>query len=797
MEKVYKKRKLDQISYPMGGFGTGMICLEGNGSIGKVSLHHTPEFYNEPNMFAAVTIKGKENLSRVLEGFVPIPKVYGGNVQGFTGSGNGMTGKNYGFPRFGDCSFTARFPFGKVSLKDEKVPFTVEIEGFSPFIPGNADDSSIPAASVTYTLTNQTDEELDGAFYYSALQFMGQPGGEEKCFVKPVKNGFVLEQEVFDDCPYKAGAFMISTDREACVNADFYRGGWWDCLTMRWNTIAAGVCSGSTAADLRSPGGAIEIPFSLKARAACTIPVYFTWYVPESQLFHYGSEQPDEKELEALSEAGLRYYRPWYAGKYASAEDVAADFTGRYTELYEKTRLFSNTLYESSLPDEIMDAVGANLTILKSTTVLRQTDGRFWAWEGSCDTMGSCHGSCTHVWNYAQALCHLFPELERTLREVEFAEDMDENGHQQFRTLLPIRKNDHDFHAASDGQLGGIMKMYREWKISGDTDWIASYWDRIVLSMEYGIRTWDKKEEGILREPHHNTYDIEFWGADGMCSSFYLGALKAISEIGKALDKDVSRYETLYQKGRTYLETVLFNGEYFIQIPEWNTLEAVFEANGDFVMEKEGPKYQYGSGCISDGVCGAWLAKECGLGDILDPEKTKSHLLSVYKYNMRKDLSCHANPQRPGYALWDEGGLLLCSWPYGGKPSIPFVYSDEVWTGIEYQVAAHLASFGYQEEALDIVSTLRARYDGEKRNPYDEYECGHWYARAMASYALLASYTGVRYDAVTKTLYAGKGDYQVFLAAADGYGLVSCKNGEVKLDVVSGEIAVEQIVMVG
>ena len=164
---------------------------------------------------------------------------------------------------------------------------------------------------------------------------------------------------------------------------------------------------------------------------------------------------------------------------------------------------------------------------------------------------------------------------------------------------------------------------------------------------------------------------------------------------------------------------------------------------------------------------------------------------------MRKDLSCHANPQRPGYALWDEGGLLLCSWPYGGKPSIPFVYSDEVWTGIEYQVAAHLASFGYQEKALDIVTTLRARYDGEKRNPYDEYECGHWYARAMASYALLASYTGVRYDAVTKTLYAGKGDYQVFLAAAGGYGLVSCKNGEIKLDVVSGEIAVEQIVMAG
>lgn len=783
MEKVYTKRNLDQVAYPMGGIGAGMICLEGNGSISKVSLHHCPDFYNEPNMFAAVTLKGTEKMSRVLEGFVPIPRVYGANVKGFTGSGNGMTGKNYGFPRFHNCSFTARFPFPQISLSDDAVPYSVEIEGFSPFIPGNADDASLPAASLKYTFRNDTDQDLEAVFYYSSMQFMGYKGGLEKCFVKPIINGFVMEQEVFDDCRHKAGSFAITTDCPAHVNTDFYRGGWWDCQTMRWNTIADGVISDNTAQDLRSPGGALEIPFTMKAHGTHTITVHFCWYVPDSDL--QCSSDPEDKSDTC--------YRPWYVGKYASVLEVIDDFTDRYKYLYTETKRFSDTLYASDLPDEIMDAIGANLTILKSTTVLRQEDGRFWAWEGSCDTMGSCHGSCTHVWNYAQAVCHLFPELERSFRETEFQEDMDENGHQQFRTSLPIRKNLHNFHAASDGQPGGIMKMYREWRISGNTEWIASYWDRIVLSMEYCIHTWDKKEEGILREPHHNTYDIEFWGTDGMCTSFYLGALKAISEIGKALGKDVARYEALYQKGRAYMETVLFNGEYFIQIPDWTTLKAEFSADGDPILEEEGPKYQYGSGCISDGVCGAWLAKECGLGDILDPEKLKSHLLSVYKYNLRRNLSSHANPQRPGYALWDEGGLLLCSWPNGGKPSIPFVYSDEVWTGIEYQVAAHLASFGYRKEALDIVTTLRARYDGEKRNPYDEYECGHWYARALASYALLASFTGVRYDAVTKTLYVGTGNYKVFLATASGYGLVTSENGMVTVDTVSGTIEIKKI----
>ena len=143
--------------------------------------------------------------------------------------------------------------------------------------------------------------------------------------------------------------------------------------------------------------------------------------------------------------------------------------------------------------------------------------------------------------------------------------------------------------------------------------------------------------------------------------------------------------------------------------------------------------------------------------------------------------------------MGEEGGLLLCSWPNGGKPQLPFVYSDEVWTGIEYQVASHLASFGCREEALDILKTLRARYDGHRRNPYDEYECGHWYARALASYSLLHGFTGVRYDAVTGTLFAENGEYRVFLSTEKGYGIVTAEGGRVDLEVLHGQIDVKNI----
>jgi len=376
-------------------------------------------------------------------------------------------------------------------------------------------------------------------------------------------------------------------------------------------------------------------------------------------------------------------------------------------------------------------------------------------------------------------------------------------------SALPIRCTDHDFHAASDGQLGGIMKAYREWRISGSSAWLLTFWPQVKQSLDYCIETWDPRGRGVLEEPHHNTYDIEFWGPDGMCGSFYLGALKAATLMGAALGENVSRYEDLYRKGRKVLEDELYDGEYFIQKIQTEGLRAkdpVEESRGNWnsdysdeakeLLQQEGPKYQYGKGCLSDGVLGAWIAEVCGVGEILDPVKVASHLLAVHKYNFRRDLSTHANPQRPSYAVAGEAGLLLCSWPKGGKLSLPFVYSNEVWTGIEYQVASHLMLMGHVEQGLEIVRAVRGRYDGQVRNPFNEYECGHWYARAMSSYGLIQGLAGARYDAVEKVLYLKpriKGDFRSFISTATGYGTVGVKAGEAFVEVAEGKIEVERI----
>jgi hypothetical protein len=196
---------------------------------------------------------------------------------------------------------------------------------------------------------------------------------------------------------------------------------------------------------------------------------------------------------------------------------------------------------------------------------------------------------------------------------------------------------------------------------------------------------------------------------------------------------------------------------------------------------------------------GSWISKVAGLDESLDPAKVKNHLTSVYKYNLKHNLLNHSNPQRPSFAFGDDGGLLLCSWPNGGKPSLPFVYSDEVWTGIEYQVASHLMMSGEVEKGLDIVRTCRDRYNGSIRNPFNEYECGHWYARALASYSLLQGLTGVRYDAVEKALYVDSqiGDFTSFISTETGFGSVEYKNGKPSIRIASGTIPVTKYYVSG
>jgi len=814
----YTGENLNRIAFPIGGMGAGMFCLEGAGAISHLSIRNRPEVFNEPGWFAAISVKGLKNGAKILEGPVPDWKKFG-----LGGAGNGSGGATTGLPHFHKAVFKARFPFATIDLTDKDIPFQVKLTGWSPFVPTEEDNSSLPVGAVEYKFTNKGIATADAVFSFNAKNSLKIENGINSIYSIP--KGFVLHEQGTKEKQLPSSFAIFTDDDAGVIDHCWFRGGWWDPVTMVWNAVKNSEVKNVAPVETGAPGASLYIPFKLAPGKSKTIKILMAWYTPESELTvgEMGERKencdpssgccasPDVLNLDKYDKNyDGKFYKPWYSSRFNNMQEVCNYWKENYSELRRRSELFRDAFYNSSLPTEVIEAVAANLTILKSPTVMRQYDGRLWSWEGCGDSWGCCHGSCTHVWNYAQAIPHLFPALERSLRHTEFCENQNKEGHQNFRATMPISAASHDFHAAADGQLGGIMKAHREWRISGDNEWLGKMYPMIKASMDYCIRTWDPRNKGVIEEPHHNTYDIEFWGPDGMHSSFYLGALNATTAMGKFLGKDVSLYEAIAQKGKDFMEKELYDGEYFIQKIEVEGLTAqnpatVQSFGGEYskeakeLLEKEGPKYQYGKGCLSDGVLGAWIARMCCLDDPVDPKKINSHLLAIHKYNLKNNLSEHANPQRPAYALGDEGGLLLCTWPKGGKLSLPFVYSDEVWTGIEHQVAAHLMLMGNVKEGLDVVHASRDRYDGRIRNPFNEYECGHWYARALSSYGYLQCLTGLRYDAVDKTLFIDSkiGDFTSFLSTEKGFGTVSLTKGKPSLKTVFGKINVEKVMVSG
>jgi uncharacterized protein (DUF608 family) len=821
----YAGDNLNRVAFPLGGMGAGMLCLDGNGAFSHVSLRNKPDVSNTPFIFAALSIKGIRNGAKILEGPVQSWKIFGN-----PGTGNGSD--VFGCPRFETATFKVRFPFGTVSLSDHDMPVTVSITGWSPFIPGDADNSSLPVGGLEYTFNNTGGKELDAVFSFNSENIMrvqipsewgGQYVGRDS--VMEMDNGFIMEQPCFPDKPWYKGEFAVFTDDPAAkIDHCWFRGEWFDSRTVLWDNIAAGYMP-SNPVSAGARGASVYIPVKLAPHASRTVRIYIAWYVPHSDV--RAGNGPDDAKVPVIKkpavckpgtsccspEIAAMYYEPWYSGKFRDIREVAAYWRTRYADLKAGSESFANAFYGSDLPPEVLEAVAANLCILKSPTVLRQKDGKLWAWEGCHDQNGCCNGSCTHVWNYAQAIPHLFPSLERSLRETEFMVDQDAAGHQNFRANLPIRATMHDWNAAADGQLGGIMKIYREWRISGNQEWLQKIWPAVKTSMDFCIRQWDPRHTGTIEEPHHNTYDIEFWGADPLCTGFYMGALAAFIRLSDAMHEDAALYRELLGKATQQMGSTLYNGEYFIQQVKWKGLNAkdpvelaqkslntTYSKEALEIFKREGPKYQYGMGCLSDGVLGFWEARMCGMENIMDDNLVQSHLLSVYKYNLRTDLSDHANPQRAGYAYGKEGGLILCSWPKGGQPTLPFVYSNEVWTGIEYQVASHLMLEGHVKEGLDIVKICRQRYDGRIRNPFDEYECGHWYGRAMSSYGLIQGLTGLQYDAVDKKLIIDSkigNNFTCFISTETGFGLAGLKNGKPFIDVKHGTIDVKSVLVSG
>lgn len=277
---------------------------------------------------------------------------------------------------------------------------------------------------------------------------------------------------------------------------------------------------------------------------------------------------------------------------------------------------------------------------------------------------------------------------------------------------------------------------------------------------------------------------LSFFGPNPLSTVMELGAIKAVAAMAREMgdDQRAERLDNLFERAARRFDELCWQGEFYRQ-----RLENVDEY-----------PYQFGEGCLSDQLFGQTLAYLCGLGALLPKERLDSAVQAIYKYNFLAGEERKNCLQRL-YLAGDEPGLVLCSWPNGGKPHFPFVYSDEVWTGIEYQVATLLVYQGKVDEAVELVSAVRRRFDGIRRSPWSEMECGFYYTRAMASWGLLIAMSGFECDASRGIMrfmpQQEKG--QFFWAMKGAWGSVNFETNSVELKPGFGNLTLNAISIPG
>lgn len=752
MSPKYKGKNLSQISFPLGGIGTGSIGLAGNGRLIDWEIFNRPkkESYNGFSHFAVKAVKDGELMdARVLHGDLFAHDI-GDLLRAEMIGGCGPTGTSMaGLPHFKSVTFKGEFPVAALKFKDPSFPGIIKLRALNPFLPRNDRDSSLPVAMFELAVKNTTSDDLDYTFQLAVTNPF------EDCFNKFLDDAnypaLFLSSASLISTEAQYGDMTVMTDAEDFSFQEYWhRGDRFDNLRTYWREFAS-------VAPLKNrqyiqPGKNDTCTLAAHIRVGAgeggNVRFLLGWNVPNRCKDWADSQDGDETDTQ-----GMPMRKNYYATQWKDSTYSAGYAMREWDRLCDQTHRFKTALFASTLPKVVLDTVSSNLSTLKTAT-FRLTNGTFYGFEREERKKRCCDGTSTH----ACALPFLFPTLERSMRDENYQYSMDETGKMAFQ--IPLSGGKSQFHPCVDGQFGEIYKVYRDWKISGDADWLRCLWPKVKKALSYAwspqnYDRWDPERTGVLSGRQRQSQGMDLFGESSWMAGLYLLVLSCAAQMARYLgDEDAGMYQEMFETGMEFVNRNLFNGTYFYQridLSDRSLLELyarqdpiVFDT---YWNEEAGKiKYQIADGCMIDQMSAQWHANLAGAGEIFDRDKARLALQAIYRNNFKKSMRDVANPCRT-FALNDESGTVVCDWSEAAaKPIEPLPCAEECNIGCEYQVAAHMVQQGMVREGIELVKAVRARFDGEKRNPYkkSEYACG--YACATASYLLLCALSGFEFD---------------------------------------------------
>jgi uncharacterized protein (DUF608 family) len=706
---------------PVGGINTGTVYLGGDGRLWLWDIFNSQQEGIDPKSvdWGTELHVGKKVRSRDGSAYVQPARDIRPMEQGFAFKiqvGKQTYLKKMIADDWDEIVFEATYPMASIRYISKELPLEITANVYSPFIPLDEKSSGLPCTIYSFSIKNNSQMPVS----VSILGWL-----ENKVSIRSAGSKDIRRNEVLAEGKLKTvqGSINLNGSLLQLQDPDF-------------GTLGIASLGGDSKAitDLQFPitlasfaqqnekftEKTIDQQLIAAVRAVYQIKPGATIEAHFSIAWHFANLKLNQ----AIQDKG-RYYANWFS----SASEVLTYVHQNFSSLSNTSKLWKNTWFDSSLPWWFLERTFSNISTLATTTAHRFRSGRFYAWEG----VGCCEGTCTHVWQYAQAVGRIFPGIERDTRQrIDLGLSLQPDGMIWYRGEVVKT-------AAIDGQAGTILRIYREHQMSVDKKFLNKNWDKIKLATEWVIRQ-DKNQDGMEDTPIENTLDAVWDGEIAWLVGLCIAAVKAAGAMAAEM-KD-SEFEKICNeyviKGSRNMEEKLFNGEYFIHRPD--------EIKG---REKLG---SYNT-CHIDQVYGQSWSHQVALGRIIDKEKTLKALQSLWKYNFTPDVGPYIKERTGGrpYALAGEGGLVMNTnpknetRPYGDNITWQLGYFHECMSGFEHQVASHMMAEGMTDEAMVITRMIHDRYHAAKRNPFNEIECSDHYARAMASYGTFITACGFEY----------------------------------------------------
>lgn len=532
--------------------------------------------------------------------------------------------------------------------------------------------------------------------------------------------------------------------------------------------------------ESRPCGTVISAPLTLAPGQSGTFTFVVSWHFPNA--FNRSPGCPGRVG---------HIYNNWQKDSREAAAWVAAN----YERLSRQTHQFRDAYFDTTLPYWLVQRLGMPASTLAADNVAIWENGRMYAFEG----VAFCFGTCGHVQNFATAASRLFPELERSVRLLQDlgpAFDPD-TGRVNFRGHDgPDPRAGHAY--ASDAQSGYVLKFYREHLMSPDRSFLDRTWPQVRKIMGWQIFR-DGAGRGL--EPNGVLEDLQtFWdpmwfGPNPYNNTLYLAALRAAEEMARLEGEPAlaERYRQIFESGRRFMNERMWNGEYYVHLyPEGlgrfdsdngligDQQERALARQYLEAFAKGETHYHLSTGCDANQLFGQNWAHQLGLGDLLPPGRCRTAMQSVFLYNYTPDIRTVYSlypPKNRTLAAPGEAALVNGSWPRPHLERQPFENihdKEDVWTGLEYEAAADLIQAGLLTEALIVIRAIHDRYDGGKRNPWNEIEGWDHYSRAMHSWNCLLALGGCQYDGPAGRIgFAPRlkpEDFRCFFSGAEGWG---------------------------